>query len=132
LIPRATQKATNLSLTVVILFVVTNLPYIVDEFMRQEIFFGTWWSDSWLHNSMVVQVRSHMVDGGKNNLQHVFQSLKLHESSTPEHYYLQNLPALGPNMQSLAISCGLVVILYCGFYFSPNWFKPFPMVGIVI
>ena len=31
---RATQKATNLSLTVVTLFVITNLPYVVDEFIR--------------------------------------------------------------------------------------------------
>ena len=31
------MKATNLSLTVVSLFVVTNLPYIVDEFIRQKI-----------------------------------------------------------------------------------------------
>jgi len=34
---RSTVKATNLSITVVILFIVTNLPYIVDEFIRQEI-----------------------------------------------------------------------------------------------
>ena len=31
------MKATNLSLTVVSLFVVTNLPYVVDEFIRQKI-----------------------------------------------------------------------------------------------
>jgi len=38
---RATQKATNLSLTVVTLFVITNLPYVVDEFIRQGIFGGS-------------------------------------------------------------------------------------------
>ena len=39
---RSTLKATNLSLTVVSLFVVTNLPYVVDEFIRQKILTDAW------------------------------------------------------------------------------------------
>ena len=39
---RAKEKTTNLALTVVIVFIITNTPYMVIEFMRQGII-----SDSW-------------------------------------------------------------------------------------
>ena len=44
---RAKVKITNLSLTVVIIFIITNLPYMVDEFIRQEIFATSWRTISW-------------------------------------------------------------------------------------
>ena len=34
---RAVIKTTNLSMTVIIIFILTNLPYMVDEFIRQRI-----------------------------------------------------------------------------------------------
>ena len=34
---KARGRITNLSLTVVTLFIFTNLPYMIDEFIRQEI-----------------------------------------------------------------------------------------------
>ena len=39
---RANKKATNLVLTVVTVFMLTNLPYMIDEFMRQEILTSSW------------------------------------------------------------------------------------------
>ena len=44
---RAKVKITNLSLTVVTIFVITNLPYMVDEFIRQEILADSWCTMSW-------------------------------------------------------------------------------------
>ena len=44
---RAKVKITNLSLTVVTIFVITNLPYMVDEFIRQEILADKWCTMSW-------------------------------------------------------------------------------------
>ena len=44
---RAKVKITNLSLTVVIIFIITNLPYMVDEFIRQEILASSWCTMSW-------------------------------------------------------------------------------------
>ena len=44
---RAKEKITNLSLTVVTIFVITNLPYMVDEFIRQEILADSWCTMSW-------------------------------------------------------------------------------------
>ena len=44
---RAKEKITNLSLTVVTIFVITNLPYMVDEFIRQEIVADKWCTMSW-------------------------------------------------------------------------------------
>ena len=44
---RAKEKITNLSLTVVTIFVITNLPYMVDEFIRQEILAYSWCTHSW-------------------------------------------------------------------------------------
>ena len=40
LLSRARIKTTNLSLSVIVAFIVTNLPYIIDEFIRQDIFTG--------------------------------------------------------------------------------------------
>ena len=39
---RSNKKATNLVLTVVTVFMLTNLPYMIDEFMRQEILTSSW------------------------------------------------------------------------------------------
>ena len=44
---RAQEKTTNLSLTVVAIFIITNLPYMVDEWIRQEILSNSWCSMSW-------------------------------------------------------------------------------------
>ena len=44
---RAKGKITNLSLTVVTIFIITNLPYMVDEFIRQEILADSWCTMSW-------------------------------------------------------------------------------------
>ena len=44
---RAKVKTTNLSLTVVTIFIVTNLPYMVDEFIRQDILADSWCTLSW-------------------------------------------------------------------------------------
>ena len=44
---RAKVKTTNLSLTVVTIFIITNLPYMVDEFIRQEILADSWCTMSW-------------------------------------------------------------------------------------
>ena len=44
---RAKVKITNLSLTVVIIFIITNLPYMVDEFIRQGILASSWCTMSW-------------------------------------------------------------------------------------
>ena len=41
------MKTTNLSLTVVTIFIITNLPYMVDEFIRQEILADSWCTMSW-------------------------------------------------------------------------------------
>ena len=40
-------KTTNLSLTVVIVFIITNLPYMVDELLRQEILGSRWCTKAW-------------------------------------------------------------------------------------
>ena len=34
-------------MTVVIIFIITNLPYMVDEFIRQEILADAWCTMSW-------------------------------------------------------------------------------------
>ena len=44
---RAKVKTTNLSLTVVTIFIITNLPYMVDEFIRQDILADSWCTLSW-------------------------------------------------------------------------------------
>ena len=44
---RAKGKITNLSLTVVTIFVITNMPYMVDEFIRQKILADSWCTNSW-------------------------------------------------------------------------------------
>ena len=40
---RAKERTTNISLTVVTIFIITNLPYMVDELMRQEILTSSWY-----------------------------------------------------------------------------------------
>lgn len=40
---RAKERTTNISLTVVTIFIITNLPYMVDELMRQEILNSSWY-----------------------------------------------------------------------------------------
>lgn len=40
---RSSKKATNLVLTVITVFMLTNLPYMIDEFMRQEILSKSWY-----------------------------------------------------------------------------------------
>ena len=41
---RAKEKTTNLALTVVIVFFITNTPFMVIEFMRQGIISKSWWN----------------------------------------------------------------------------------------
>ena len=50
------MKTTNLSLTVVTIFVITNLPYMVEEFIRQEILADSWCTMSWCG---AVEVNNH-------------------------------------------------------------------------
>ena len=52
---RAKVKTTNLSLTVVTIFIITNLPYMVDEFIRQEILADSWCTMSWCGAVEVIQ-----------------------------------------------------------------------------
>ena len=44
---RAKERITSLSLTVVTIFILTNLPYMVDEFIRQEILADAWCTMPW-------------------------------------------------------------------------------------
>ena len=44
---RAKEKVTNLYLTVVIIFTITNLPHMVDLFIRQEILADAWCTRPW-------------------------------------------------------------------------------------
>ena len=55
---RAKVKITNLSLTVVIIFIITNLPYMVDEFIRQGILASSWCTMSWCG---AVEVTTHII-----------------------------------------------------------------------
>ena len=44
---RAKVKTTNLALAVLTIFIITNLPYMMDEFIRQEILADSWCTMSW-------------------------------------------------------------------------------------
>ena len=61
LLSRARIKTTNLSMAVVIAFVLTNLPYLVDEFIRQKIVSNQQCNTQWCHLIKVVTIRRNTV-----------------------------------------------------------------------
>ena len=44
---RAKERTTNLALVLLTVFILTNLPYMVDELMRQDILTTSWCTDTW-------------------------------------------------------------------------------------
>ena len=44
---RAKERTTNLALVLLTVFILTNLPYMVDELMRQDILGSSWCADTW-------------------------------------------------------------------------------------
>ena len=44
---RAKERTTNLALVLLAVFILTNLPYMVDELMRQDILTASWCAETW-------------------------------------------------------------------------------------